>query len=134
MLLVNINHFITEGKWKEAKHWFQTKHRTRQQTYRARYISRLDTERPDTGVLSEDARIAHRYLQLKSQHLVTGTFFRRIEKRNSDRCWDCTFQTRMKVYYVMYNCQTWRNHTQKMLTTCKKRMGNRFITVRQLIG
>lgn len=37
-------------------------------------------------VLGKAASIAKRYFELKSGHAVTGTFLKRIGKRDSDRC------------------------------------------------
>lgn len=104
-LLAHINRTITERKWKEARHWFKTKHEAQPYTQRARYDPSLDTQGPDAEALGEAASTARRYFQLKSGHAVTGAFLRRIGKRDSDRCWDCTSRTRMDVHHVMYNCQ-----------------------------
>ena len=64
----------------------------------------------------QDARksVAARYLQLKSNHAVTGVHLLRIKKSQDARCWWCG-GSRQTVAHLMLECRKWRRERETML-------------------
>jgi hypothetical protein len=64
----------------------------------------------------EDARksVAARYLQLKSDHAVTGTHPMRIEKVVGARCWWCK-RSGQTVTHLFLECRKWRTERETMI-------------------
>lgn len=65
---------------------FKTKHELRPHRQQARYNPSLETESPGGAALREMAHKAQIYYQLKLGHTVTGTFLKRVGRRDCDRC------------------------------------------------
>lgn len=93
----------------KGNHWFKAKYEFKLHTQHAHYNSSLDNELLDTEALREGSSTIRRYFQLKSEHTVTGTFLKRIAKKDINKCCDYTFQAKINVYHIMNKCQTWRN-------------------------
>jgi hypothetical protein len=64
----------------------------------------------------QDARksVAARYLQLKSNHAVTGVHLLRINKVQDARCWWCG-GSKQTVAHLMLECREWRRERETML-------------------
>jgi hypothetical protein len=64
----------------------------------------------------QDARksVAARYLQLKSNHAVTGVHLLRINKVQDARCWWCG-GSKQTVAHLMLECRKWRRERETML-------------------
>jgi hypothetical protein len=64
----------------------------------------------------QDARksVAARYLQLKSNHTVTGVYLLRINKVQDARCWWCS-GSKQTVAHLMLECRKWRRERETML-------------------
>lgn len=84
--LSHISRTITGRKLKEVKYWFETKHKARTYTQRARYNFTLSTQSPDKAVVYEKTYRAQIYYKLKLGHTITGAFLRRISRSDSDQC------------------------------------------------
>jgi len=58
--------------------------------------------------------MAARYLQLKSNHAVTGVHLLRINKVQDARCWWCG-GSKQTVAHLMLECRKWRRERETML-------------------
>lgn len=82
--------------------------------------------------MNTEARVFHRYFQLKSKYALTGTYPRSIGKAESDRCWECISHARIEVHHTLFNCRAWQSERAAMLKRCEEDAGFRPSTVRQL--
>jgi len=71
------------------------------------------TIRPNKHIQNARKSVAARYLQLKSNHAVTGVHLLRINKVQDARCWWCggSMQT---VANLMLECRKWRRERETM--------------------
>lgn len=106
--LAHINRTLIERKWEASKHWFKARYEGRTDLQPARYDTVLDTEGQDEEALREKTHIARAYYQLKSGDTVTDTYLKQIDRRDSDRCWECGSLAWMDIHHMLFTCQTWR--------------------------
>lgn len=86
VLLAHVGRTITVRKWKEPKHWFRTENDKRPPLQRSQYDPALKNQGPDTSALERGAQVSRRYLQLRSEHAIVGTYLQHIGKNETDRC------------------------------------------------
>jgi hypothetical protein len=72
------------------------------------------TTRPNKHIQNARKSVAARYLQLKSNHAVTGVHLLRINKVQDARCWWCG-GSKQTVVHLMLECRKWRRERETML-------------------
>jgi hypothetical protein len=72
------------------------------------------TTRPNKDIQNARKSVAARYLQLKSNHAVTGVHLLRINKVQDARCWWCG-GSKQTVAHLMLECRKWRRERETML-------------------
>lgn len=75
-----------EGKWKEAKYWFEAENDRHHPIQRAQYDRALESQGPDTEAIKTEELVSRRYFQLKSGPTVIGTYLHHIGKTKTDCC------------------------------------------------
>lgn len=70
--------------------------------------------------MEKAAHVSRWYFQLKSGYVVIDTYLYRIEKAETDRCWQCTSRARMDRHYTMFDFTKWREGRRKMGKRCEK--------------
>lgn len=78
------------------------------------------------------AYISWRYFKLKSGQVVTTTFPKWIDMRDSDRYSGCTSQTTIEVHHVFHNCHIGCSQRSKKRSANKKENWSIPVTVKQL--
>ena len=74
--LAHVNRATTDTKWQESKAWFVQ----RCAGHRAYHL--VPTQRVDKEASRAPKRIAARYYQLKKEHALISTYFKRLKKRD----------------------------------------------------
>jgi hypothetical protein len=72
-------------------------------------VTRLNKHFKDAG-----KSVAVRYLQLRSDHAITGAHLMRIGKAEGARCWWCGSR-RQTVAHLLLECQKWRRGREAMV-------------------
>lgn len=63
-----------------------------------------------------------------------GTYLHRIERAETERCWECTSKARMDMRYVLFDYSAWMEEKRKMRKKCEDESGGKPRTARQLMS
>ena len=79
----------------------------------------------------KDARksVAARYLQLKSDHAITGAHLMRIGRVSDARCWWCK-RSGQTVAHLFLECRKWRTERETMI----RKLGTRGVATSETTG
>lgn len=102
--LAQVSYTITERKWKGTNYWFKTKNDRCPPLQRARYDLALESQGTNTEAIKTVALVCRRYFQLKLGDAVIGTYLHRMDKTETDQCWECTLQARIDIHHVLLSC------------------------------
>lgn len=84
-LLIHVRHTISEMKWKVIRYWFRMENDRCLLVQRIRYDLALESQGHDIVRMERGAKDSRRYFQLKSGHVVMGTYLKHIVKTETNR-------------------------------------------------